>query len=724
MDTRNAVPNYLSPELITAANIKQHLPAAAQALDIPLNHLETLFSDNCLAELITNLDYIYQDSINIVKKSIDIEARELDLEDADTLRFFTHKKAGYTAVLNELVQHLKLKQQELIEKQQAAIAKVKQDLTDPKMCHSGNYALQLDTVKRNIAIALQHAACNIHLYWHDVRASPAPFNAIFSGIASIDETGQLKLHHTAMDRLAALSLEQCQEELCRIIRAAREQKNPMLARYINDALAKLPRDRSVLTKKGEAFFDVSTDSFTFTPLAHAVQKLAADAASQANNMLTALTESMAAKIDEFENDATTEDKHHLLRRALKATPGGLIIFRRVASNTNHLSKLIQGDHEDIQELASRLQDFANREPVDSRTETAALLSELRFPAEQRQQIMDGLQEVLQNFHNLFLRKPKIDFMTKHCEGMADQLHSMEAELAECYQSALIQHKPYTEPTERLQQIAEQRQSLLDSLEHCHQKLDKINADYAKVYEHFNFARREFIQYFTDTQHNDWQADLQLRLDAILLDIDDLIKKHSHHPALQGTSLDDVIIDYLRELRERTLATKETLEPDYVPPSLRDTHQPERSFLQRHPALKGLLYAGVGVAGVALLTGTVIGALLLAPLAVTTSALACLAIAAAVTGLGIVAGVVGAFRAILKSGEMAQQVTQYTPIVKQKPSSTLLINQGLGSDDEPSPVVQYYDDSDDEVEIISDYPADHGVVADDSREFAPDRRHQL
>lgn len=385
----------------------------------------------------------------------------------------------------------------------------------------------------------------------------------------------------------------------------------------------------------------------------------------------------------------------------------------VALNHNLASALKQ-DCNEVEELLSQIEDIAERGPEDSRAATAALLEELEFTPALRKKIIDGMHEVFVNLHLDFQQKHNPHFIMQHYSALAAQLTAMQAQLNTILDEALTRLPPFTNEIQRVKEIEHQRNELKLSLIHLYEIVESINLEYNKIDELFDAARQEFFTFLTNIQQNEWRGALLQRLDATLLDIDDLIKQYSNHPVFKHTSLDDIIIELMREAREKTLATRETVEPEFVPPALMPARK--LSFTERYPNAKNIMFGVIfGIAAAVVATLAVAAVFFTFGFGILPAgSIAMILISAAIAGG---AGGVAAGIAIHNKVQSSVKPNIQSVTAQKNLSSTAGTFRKLNVNDKPE--LDGYD-SDDEEEVVADY-SNHATFAGDPPEYAPARQ---
>ncbi len=719
MDNRNNPPALQTFTPVTAENLPQHFTAVEQALHLAPDTLKNLFSKQNLDGLSNHLDFISDENINSAVKSIEKECNAQPGDKPEVIKYFANQRAQLRLIVDKLKQHFISQKQVIIAQHAEHIKTAQQKLIQESDCNLGNHALMLDTLKQNIARALQIAAYYSNMYWPDLQQKNRDaFNSLFSDVAWINPAGKLALFPGAMKDFAALNLSDLLVKVNSFLTESRKHPNRMVTGIINQHLSAL------CTKQGDSLISMDNGIFAISSKAFNLEQSAAQAAVKAAAVLSTLEKIQESKVFEYENDAVKLEQFQIIRDIISKSLTGMTHIYHVIDQHQNLASALNQDGNEIQELLSQIEDIAERGPEDSRAATAALLETLEFTPVLRKKIIDGMQEVFINFHLTFQQKHRPDFLMQHYSALASQLTSMQAQLADMLDEALTHLPPFTKELQRVKEVEQHRNELKQSLVRLYEIVEKMNLEYQEIDHLFDEARKEFFRFLTDIQQNEWRADLLQRLDATLLDIDDLIKKYSDHPVFKHTSLDDVIIELMREAREKTLATRETVEPEFVPPALRE-EPPKITFMQRHPVAAKFLYG----AGYGLLTGFGAGipiALFLTSVLILTlmtcgvGMVAIIAASAAIAGACFLASTIFGVRRGLqiynKKTEDNNTVQKSEP-EKSAPSSTAAAFKKMHVN-KKSEIDGY--DSDDEEEVVADY-SNHVIFVGDPPECAPVRQ---
>lgn len=706
MDNRTRAQELQSFIPITAANLPQHFSEVEQALKLEPDTLRNLFGTYHLDELANNLDIIQAESIQSARKSIS-ECVAQTSESDEVIKFFRNQSTHLNSILDNLAQHLTAQKQTAMSQYAEQIKSAQQQLG--LLCKFGNDALTLDTLKHNIVLALQNAAYYSHLYWSDLSTNREAFNNLFIDVAWINPEGKLALFPGALRDFSALNIPDLLIKLNSILAASRQHANPIVSRIMQEHLTKLA------AKQSAGFFRIENNLAIFTDKAHELERSAALAAKTAQEILNKLEKMQESRIFEYENDAVKLEQFQLIRDIISRSRSGNKYVYDVTAQTQTLASALNQDCKEIQELLLQIEDIAERGPEDSRAATAAMLEKLEFTPVMRKKIIDGMHEVFINFHQAFQQKHRPTFLFEHYSALASQLTAMQAVLKSTLYEALTHLPPFEAEIQRIKQMGHHRNELKKSIIDLYNTVDEINAEYNKINELFTEARQEFFKFLTDIQQNEWRGDLLQRLDATLLDIDDLIKKYSDHPVFKHTSLDDVIIELMREAREQTLATRETVEPDFIPPAL----LPERklTITERYPNAKKILFSAAIGLGVAVLATLAVAAVFftlgfgILPVATVAIIFTCTAIAA---GAGGTAAGLGIYNKLLAPNK--SKIESKTALAKT--STTADTFRKLNIDGRQQ--ADGYDSDDEREEVVADY-SNHVIFVGDPPGYEPVRQ---
>ncbi len=721
MDARNNPPALLGWELITPGNFDDHLPTIEHALGLNSETLQALFSDSAAAALGNDFDIQASDLDGQINKSIDSCFAENVGDDALTVRFLKERHQRCKDQQKAIAAHLHHKKNEILAYFNAATDSLKQQITNAQDCHLGNYAIKLEVLKRNIAITLQQAAYTLHQQWPDLREHPEPFNAVFNGIAAISADKKLILDATAADQFAVLTLAELQTKLTKLHEAATAHPNPMVIRYIRPALENLNHQRATILKNGSSLLMLGNHDIAITPVAFEIEKLASAASQSATTGMKRLERIEEAKLNEFEHDPKKISLIFQLSNSIKKLPDDVTTLRNINSRIEDTKVMIENARKTTLQTLIKAERINKYKPIDSRADTRRLLREanLNLPPKHQELIVNGLQDLLSDSHQRFIRDTNLDFLINHGVGLLDQYNNQGAELNSILDDAFAAESPLRLPTERFKAVAASLNNLGLSHERLDTTLTNVESERKKINTTFEQQRLDFLNLLTETLKNYWHEDFEQRLGATLLDIDDLIKKHTTQPLFPHTNLDKTFVELLSDYRAKTLATQQTLAPDFNPRSEDAANREQAPTAKQQIWRRAALFGTIG-----LLLGTLAAAII-----VITGGLALLPIALGVLGAGMVAGaitggVVGKVHVKRQQQILADNDEEVSATKGKRSSSTRIISRtgGLHLSRSDKSAYELTDDdldySEDEVERITDYSKTGGLVADGSTEYVP------
>jgi hypothetical protein len=607
MDTRQILPTFFDSTLITNQNLADHYSTVEEALQLPVGYLKDIFNGQNIARLRARLDEIYKEKFNVINKGID-NVCVLDAGESENLsQYAAHKRAYLTDMQAKLFSDAEAQKQLLLEHYSEIISNIQKEFAAQDGCFYGNHIRKLDTLKQNLVIALQQAAFFLHQKRADLKSKPNTFNTIFNNISYIDEKGALGQYQSAPSFFSAMSLNELQSKINELLNESQKHKKNKIHRQIRQTLEKFCANQITHAANGSAMMTMEKGVFAFTPAAKDLEKSAQSSSEEAKMLFKSLKKDFAGKTSEFENVFANSTDYQNIRDITSSTQSSLIDINQLIRGNKALKEKLQQDHTAVENLIFQLNDIAARGIEDNRPSTASMLKDFEYTEEQKTRIIEGLQEVYENFHRDFYKKHNSDFIIKHLDALLSQLSGMIKILEQMQEEYITAFPPLEMQNNQLSQIESQRNQLMESLLQLESQINEIDSAYSNIEKSFQETRDELFDFLRDIKQNDWSTDLLQRLDATLLDVDDLTQKYANHPNFRNTKLDGVIIELLTESRERTLAIKETVEPTFVPQALQEP-KPE-SFFDKNPKASKILYATLIGVGAALVCTLAVGAIL-------------------------------------------------------------------------------------------------------------------
>lgn len=602
MDTRTPLPNSFTYTHVTESTFNDQLNLIAERFGVSENALANMFTnDQWLSSLDTELEEISEEKVRIAYTMLRLFTATEEPEDVDIINYMTQKKEELEPSVIAIMNHLDQKKAGMLASATDEFINTKARIIHKHGCHAGNEAAQLTYMKKTLALTILNAAKQIFQNWHSWDESKdEKFNAVFKNFAEINQKRELVLNHGAINLFNNSDLSSIQDSISDIFKAIHKQDCGHYTSMFRTPIDDLP-DKFMQTIGLEArAFTLKNRAIYFHEGLFEIEAKAVANQKEFVSMLENLGSLKTDSLDSLENDKFADESYEAFRQACYQANDDIDVFRDVIAAKDALLNEINTQQDGIARLYQNLAEVKARQATSSEEDSRLLLQDIKLADDTREQIIMGLEQTNLTIHQAFQNSEHLKALENQREVIEATVTACKKELRELVRFAHEHASPLSMPKEKFNQATQS----IDALKKATQALNKIyfalEEDYLASLQRFITVRNQIVTMLKNSQSRWLEDDLHQRLDATTLSINDLEKSYGQLEECKGTALDQAMPRYFYVMHQHNNATKATLDPDFVPESLRP-EPPKQSFWQRHPVAKAVgigALAGLGAAALA------------------------------------------------------------------------------------------------------------------------------